>query len=122
MLYFKDALFSIANDLIDAKDTADHIKAFNYILKINQILNRYWNLKVYNPQDAITLSTKIRDDYKEEVKEIGKVPSNVGTYQPNTISTGLPPELDCLNTDKYIILYSVLLKKGEVSSFQECLK
>lgn len=121
MLYFKKDLIELAFEIIKANGKKDEIKAFNYLHSIDDVIQHYKKAGEYNPIYAEQLNSKIRNDYPI-IYEIERLPSN-GTPQKDIVNTkNLPSELIVLDTDKYGILISVLLKKGYIKALEDILE
>ena len=124
MLYFKEDLVSLAKKIIDAKESADDLKAFNYFEEINYAFNNYYQPTTYNLACVQNLDSRIRNDYSS-ITDIERALSNqpVNVHQNNgTGVNNLPDHLNILKIDVFGICYSVLLKKGEISALKDFLK
>lgn len=121
MLYFKKDLIALAKQIADARKEKDDIKAFNELSHIEQIIQYYQFTGKYDPQYAALFDLKIRNDYPI-IDELYNLPSN-GSPQKDAVNTKkLPNELIALDTDRYGILISVLLKKEIISKLEDILE
>ncbi len=121
MLYFKKDLIALAKQIADARKEKDDIKAFNELSHIEQIIQYYQFTGKYDPQYAAQFDLKIRNDYPI-IDELYNLPSN-GSPQKDAVNTKkLPNELIALDTDRYGILISVLLKKEIISKLEDILE
>ena len=121
MLYFNTKLVSVAYNIMEAKGVQDDAKAYEYVTEIDCIIEHFEQGGGYNSIYAEALDRRIREDYPL-IKNLENPPSNDSMMQSNATSTDLPTELSYLITDKFGILYTVLLKKGIVSTVKDFLK
>lgn len=114
-------MITLARQLIEAQKEKDDIKAYNDLLCIGRIMQRYHSTLEYDPNYAIQLDQQIRIDYPI-IYKLCDLPSN-GTPQKNAQNAKkLPNELIALDTDQYGILISVLLKKNVIKTLEDILE
>lgn len=121
MLYFKKDMITLAKQIVEARKEKDDIKAHNYLLCIEQIIQHYKSTLEYDLNYAMQLDQRIRMDYPI-IDKLCALPSN-GAPQRNAQNTKkLPNELIALDTDQYGILISVLLKKNVIKTLEDILE
>lgn len=116
-IYFKKDLSNLAKNLIKAKSTADKVKAFDDMTKIDNILSAYVNGYGYHKTTAEQLDERIRREYPI-IDKIDRLPSPQIATLGNTSST-VDPLMSRLNQDQYGIQFEILLKENLVHDLED---
>lgn len=119
MLTISSNQFEIANQILEVKETSNDVKALSDIEKINQMLDCLSKFG-YDLTSAKKLDERLRLEYPEINQLCMFNLSNDGsTSQPVTYGADVIIVKDRLNTDKFGILLSVLIKHKRISTIQD---
>lgn len=123
MIHFYEDLVQLVEKIIDAKSTYDDIKAANDLYEIDCAIN--------NAQPTIgfinaakQLDRRINEDYPEieEMHRIGSAMASTREKSNATPYSEYEAILKDLNSDRYGIYVSVLLKHGKIAAIKEFIK
>lgn len=123
MIYFYSEQIALAKRLIDAKGTHDDIKAAKDLADIDSMLNNVQpTLQFINA--AKQLNRRINLDYPEigEMHKIASGISNMLGMQTEQFRSEFDAILEKLNSDRFGIYISVLLKHGKVSCIKDVIE
>ena len=119
LIYFNKELCWKAMKIINAKGSAEKIKASNDIRQIDNIIAEYIEKGKYNQINAASIDIRIRQEHKITINNIDAI-SVPNTFMPNKrILTTNDPLINRLFIDKYGILYDVIKKEGVVHKLEE---
>lgn len=128
-MQFQDKWVSMAESILKKKEAKDNGKSLDYIMQINDIINRYNKMQLYTNDTLqnciinnylIHLDQTIRLEYPFCDKLDDYIPRqhNSRTYVSYT-GPRLPNELRRLHVDKYGILYTVLYNKCLIKTIED---
>lgn len=123
MTYFHENLKDLALRLVEAKSNVDDEKAERDLIELSNTVSMAQPTKEYI-EHARELHEKINREYRE-IKELCDVASTMSNDQilPSTNNkTELENIKDCLITDEFGILASVLIKHRKIETVKEFIK
>lgn len=123
MIYFYESLKDLALELIERKGNIDDVKANNDLTELSNIVAMAQPTKEYI-ETAKKLHEKVNREYPEikEMCELALAMQKSMIYNGTKRKTELEDMVDCLITDEFGILASVLIKHKKVEKIKEFIK
>lgn len=123
MIYFHENLKDFALELVNQKGNADDVKASNDLTEINNII-----VAVQPTEQYIEMAKRLHKRIDSDYLEISKMCNLASTLKSNMNNneekrkSDIESIKDCLITDAFGILASVLIKHKKIETIKEFIK